>query len=149
MFEPHGHEGLASLCHQSSTETGTVEPREQKLGDLLGNGRPTFDDAVPSKVADRCARQRQRIDARMAPESTVFYRNRRIDERSWQAICGEPHGAATVARARLVEHLAVAIENGRRLGVLNLEQASGKRTGAQPEGRCGDRQTDDDREPPC
>src|SRR5260221_4821526 len=115
MLEPHSHEGLVSLGHQSSTAAGAVKPREEKFGDLLGNGRPTFDDTASSKVVDRCARQRQRIDARMAPESTVFCRNRRIDERSWQSIAGKPRGATTVANARFIEHLAVSIENSRRL----------------------------------
>src|SRR5262245_7619496 len=86
------------------------------------------------QIAERCSRDRDRIDARMTPEAAVLGRDSGIYERRRQAICGDPLGPAAVAGARFVQHLAMAIDERCRIALTPFEQVGRQRADADPDG---------------
>ncbi len=71
VLESHGHDRFADLCPPSTSSAGRL-PSQEQFGDLLSQRRTAFDDAAGADVADRRARDRDRIDPGVPAEAPVF-----------------------------------------------------------------------------
>ena len=101
-------------------------PIEQQLRHLLRQRRAALDAIERGDVAPRRARHRDRIDAPVRVEAMVLGGQRRRDQRRRQPIGAQPHLARAEIGARLVEHLAVAVEDGRRAHRVGLVEQAGR-----------------------
>ena len=80
MFDPERKDRLAQLGAHAAGPAA-FSPLDEQLGDLLADGRSTFDDAAVREIAAGRARQRDWIDADVRVEPAVLRGKGRRNER--------------------------------------------------------------------
>jgi hypothetical protein len=130
MLEPDRHDRLAQFGEDPAPAAG-LGTRQQQLGHLLRDRRAAFEQPAPPEVANRRARDGDRIQTGMHEEPVVLGGDRRVDERLREFVRGQPRGPAAVGRPRFVQQLPVAIDHLGRFGMPEVKQAGRQRADPQ------------------
>src|SRR6185312_6445598 len=132
MLETHREGGLMQLRRDS-----TMTPRrlavEEQLGHLLRYRGASFDQLKFHQVALQRARDGNRIDARMRPESAVLGGNRRCNQRWREVVRVQRHASGAVTRERFIQRNSIAIDDNRGSRVSRIEQPGWDWSEANPE----------------
>jgi hypothetical protein len=134
MFEPQCDEGLAKLG-TPAISPGAGLTLEQQFSDLLRNRRAAFNDPARSRVSDRGANDGDRIHAWVPAETAILGGFGRVYEMRREMCRIEDLASQPRGGPRLVQTLAMPIDDDRRWLQFAIEQRMRNRADANPDER--------------